>query len=108
VGLKLFSGCLSHYSRPNDETNSSFFLQFYEIPSVILPNGISHFNVSLTNTTTGAETTYDNNGHGYPVQDNIIFQAAQSCRIFDPNANGNLTLTAAVSMSRTSMGVFLY
>ncbi|CAE6459670.1 unnamed protein product [Rhizoctonia solani] len=69
---------------------------FYEIPSTILPNGISHFNVSLTNTTTGTETIYDNNGNGYPVQDNIIFQAAQSCHIFDPNANGNLTLTAAV------------
>ncbi|KAF8704341.1 peroxidase family, partial [Rhizoctonia solani] len=69
---------------------------FYQIPSTILPNGISHFNVSVTNTTTGAETIYDNNGNGYPVQDNIIFQAAQSCHIFNPNGNGNLTLTAAV------------
>ncbi|CEL54380.1 Manganese peroxidase 2 OS=Phlebia radiata GN=mnp2 PE=1 SV=1 [Rhizoctonia solani AG-1 IB] len=84
---------------------------FYEIPSVILPNGISHFNVSLTNTTTGAETTYDNNGHGYPVQDNVIFQAAQSCHIFDPNANGNLTLTAAVrdglNLTNPSLNVVL-
>ncbi|GAB1525679.1 hypothetical protein RhiTH_008842 [Rhizoctonia solani] len=69
---------------------------FYQIPSTILPNGISHFNVSVTNTTTGAETIYDNNGNGYPVQDSIIFQAAQSCQIFNPNGNGNLTLTAAV------------
>ncbi|KAF8750459.1 peroxidase family [Rhizoctonia solani] len=77
-GFEAFSGC------------------FYQIPSTILPNGISHFNVSVTNTTTGAETIYDNNGNGYPVQDNIIFQAAQSCHIFNPNGNGNLTLTAAV------------
>ncbi|KAJ1302490.1 hypothetical protein OPQ81_002808 [Rhizoctonia solani] len=71
---------------------------FYQIPSTILPNGISHFNVSVTNTTTGAETIYDNNGHGYPVQDTIIFQSAQSCLIqgTDANGNQNLTLTAAV------------
>ncbi|KAF8750532.1 peroxidase family [Rhizoctonia solani] len=71
---------------------------FYQIPSTILPSGISHFNVSLTNVTTRAETVYDNNGHGYPVQDNIIFQAAQSCQILnsDENGNGNLTMTAAV------------
>ncbi|QRW22026.1 manganese peroxidase 2 [Rhizoctonia solani] len=71
---------------------------FYQIPSTILPKGISHFNVSLTNVTTRAETVYDNNGHGYPVQDNIIFQAAQSCQILnsDENGNGNLTMTAAV------------
>ncbi|CAE6449006.1 unnamed protein product [Rhizoctonia solani] len=71
---------------------------FYQIPSTILPNGISHFNVSVTNTTTGLETFYDNNGNGYPVQDNIIFQSAQSCLVFPPGTNGdpNLTLTAAV------------
>ncbi|GAB1525680.1 hypothetical protein RhiTH_008843 [Rhizoctonia solani] len=71
---------------------------FYQIPSTILPKGISHFNVSLTNVTTRAETVYDNNGHGYPVQDSIIFQAAQSCQIInsDKNGNGNLTVTAAV------------
>ncbi|EUC58587.1 manganese peroxidase [Rhizoctonia solani AG-3 Rhs1AP] len=71
---------------------------FYEIPSIILPNGISHFNVSVTNTTTGLETFYDNNGNGYPVQDNIIFQSAQSCLVFPPDMSGdpNLTLTAAV------------
>ncbi|KAF8704342.1 peroxidase family, partial [Rhizoctonia solani] len=71
---------------------------FYQIPSTILPKGISHFNVSLTNVTTRAETVYDNNGHGYPVQDIIIFQAAQSCQIInsDKNGNGNLTVTAAV------------
>ncbi|KAF8671159.1 peroxidase family [Rhizoctonia solani] len=71
---------------------------FYQIPSTILPSGISHFNISLTNATTRAETVYDNNGHGYPVQDSIIFQAAQSCQILnsDENGNGNLTMTAAV------------
>ncbi|KAH7338651.1 heme peroxidase [Rhizoctonia solani] len=71
---------------------------FYQIASTILPNGISHFNVSVTNSTTGAETIYDNNGNGYPVQDNIIFQSAQSCLIpkTDANGNQNLTLTAAV------------
>ncbi|CAE6527596.1 unnamed protein product [Rhizoctonia solani] len=69
---------------------------FYPIASTILPNGISHFNVSVTNTTTGVETIYDNNGNGYPVQDNVVFQPAQSCLIFDTNSNQNLTLTAAV------------
>ncbi|KDN35391.1 hypothetical protein RSAG8_11612, partial [Rhizoctonia solani AG-8 WAC10335] len=58
--------------------------------------GISHFNVSVTNTTTGVDTIYDNNGNGYPVQDNVVFQPAQSCLIFDTNSNQNLTLTAAV------------
>ncbi|CUA76304.1 hypothetical protein RSOLAG22IIIB_12186 [Rhizoctonia solani] len=70
---------------------------FYQIPSVILPNGISHFNVSVTNTTTGLETIYDNNGNGYPVQDNIIFQSPQSCLVFrNGGGDPNLTLTAAV------------
>ncbi|CAE7118712.1 unnamed protein product, partial [Rhizoctonia solani] len=71
---------------------------FYTIPPTILPNGISHFNISTTNTTTGIETTYNNNGNGYPIQDNIIFQSAQSCLIpqSDANGNQNLTLTAAV------------
>ncbi|CAE6419333.1 unnamed protein product [Rhizoctonia solani] len=84
---------------------------FYQISSTILPNGISHFNVSVTNSTTGTETIYDNNGNGYPVQDNIIFQSAQSCLIpkTDANGNQNLTLTAAVrdglSLTNPSLNV---
>lgn len=43
-------------------------------------------------------TTYTNNGNGYPVQDRIIYQQAQSCwnTTDDGTGHGNLTVVAAV------------
>ena len=43
--------------------------------------------------------TYNNNGDGYPVQDNILFQSPQSCIANSSDSNGNykMTITAAVS-----------
>ena len=44
---------------------------------------------------------YDNEGHGFPYQDDIIIQAPQSCMIFPADNVGdlNITVVAAVSSS---------
>lgn len=66
--------------------------QFYgfnaSIPTI---SSISSFTVLVTYTS-GATTTYDNNGVGYPVQDSVIVQTSQS-----GVCNGNLSVVAAVS-----------
>jgi hypothetical protein len=66
--------------------------QFYGFSANIpASSSISLFTVIVTYTS-GAVTTYDNNGAGYPMQDSVIVQTPQSCF-----SNGNLTVTAAVS-----------
>ncbi|KAJ4290373.1 hypothetical protein N0V90_010589 [Kalmusia sp. IMI 367209] len=62
--------------------------------------GISSFNIHITSKSTNATTVYDNAGHGYPVQDTVLYQLHQSCQNFEPNGNGgydgSLTVAAAV------------
>ncbi|GJN85986.1 wsc domain-containing protein [Purpureocillium lilacinum] len=61
---------------------------FFPISATIpAASGISSFTVTVN------DKTYDNNGKGYPLQDDIIFQAPQSC--VTGNA-GAVTLVAAV------------
>lgn len=61
--------------------------------SADLPVGtsISSFKVSVTYTD-GTQTTFDNYGLGFPVQDTVIYQAPQSCL----DSSGKLTVVAAV------------
>jgi hypothetical protein len=49
----------------------------------------------------GNTVTYNNNGDGYPIQDNILFQSPQSCIANSSDSNGNykMTITAAVRIS---------
>ncbi|RDW71173.1 hypothetical protein BP6252_07736 [Coleophoma cylindrospora] len=53
---------------------------------------ISSFTIQVTYTT-GAVTTYNNNGVGYLVQDSVMLLAPQSCL---DAATGNMTIVAAV------------
>ncbi|KAG5983242.1 hypothetical protein E4U55_000466 [Claviceps digitariae] len=66
---------------------------FYPIEAVIpASSGISSFVVTVHNKD-GTSHLYDNNGKGYPLQDDILFQTPQSCI---KGTTGALTVAAAV------------
>ncbi|PNY25393.1 fungistatic metabolite [Tolypocladium capitatum] len=66
---------------------------FYPIQATIpAATGISSFTVTVNNAD-GTSKVYDNNGKAYPLQDDILFQAPQSCVTGN---NGAVTLAAAV------------
>ncbi|PFH59316.1 hypothetical protein XA68_12517 [Ophiocordyceps unilateralis] len=60
--------------------------------SIPASSGISSFVVTL-HRADGSSTLYDNNGQGYPMHDDVVFQAPQSC--VRPST-GSLTVVAAV------------
>lgn len=70
--------------------------------SVALPTGtsIKSFNVTVTRVSTGEKTQYDNAGLGYPLDDAVLYQDAQSCRV----SGGNATIVAAVRKSVVDAG----
>ncbi|KAJ8108839.1 hypothetical protein OPT61_g7892 [Boeremia exigua] len=64
---------------------------FYSFSATLsAETSISSFNVVVT-TSTGSET-FSNNGNGFAVNDNVIFQSPQSCA----DNSGKLTIVAAV------------
>ncbi|OAA77589.1 WSC domain containing protein [Akanthomyces lecanii RCEF 1005] len=66
---------------------------FFPIDAKIPVNtGISSFTVVI-NHADGTKQTADNNGHGFPIQDTILFQKPQSCIL---GSTGATTLVAAV------------
>lgn len=69
--------------------------------SIALPTStsIKSFTATVTRISTGAQTTYDNAGNGFPLDDTILYQNAQSCRV-DKDA----TLVAAVRKSEVEKG----
>ncbi|KAK2590972.1 hypothetical protein QQS21_011331 [Conoideocrella luteorostrata] len=74
---------------------------FYPISAVIpASSGISSFTVTV-NRGDGTSKLYDNNGNGYPIQDDIVFQAPQSCVT---GSTGALTVVAAVRNDVVSKG----
>ncbi|KAG8421748.1 hypothetical protein J3458_003596 [Metarhizium acridum] len=74
---------------------------FYPIEAVIpAASGISSFTVTVNNAD-GTSKAYDNNGSGYPLQDDILFQAPQSCVT---GSSGALTVVAAVRNDVASNG----
>ncbi|OKL57192.1 hypothetical protein UA08_07338 [Talaromyces atroroseus] len=76
---------------------------FYSFSAILPANtSISTFIVQVT--ADGNTVTYDNNGNGYPIQDNILFQNPQSCIANSSDSNGNykMTVTAAVRNTVTS------
>ncbi|KAK9420195.1 putative WSC domain-containing protein [Seiridium unicorne] len=78
-------------------SNGLFNEQFawFEFSTILNPEaGISSFNAHLTTLSTGASTTYDNGGRGFPVPDDILYQKSQSC--VDVNGTPTLTVSAAV------------
>ncbi|KAI4121727.1 MAG: hypothetical protein LQ338_006195 [Usnochroma carphineum] len=76
----------------------TFYAFSTTIPS---QSSISAFNVLIT-LASGATETYDNNGNGYPIQDNVMLQADQSCV-----TSSQLTVTAAVRSPATSANLVL-
>ncbi|KAL8711481.1 MAG: hypothetical protein Q9220_004139 [cf. Caloplaca sp. 1 TL-2023] len=76
---------------------------FYAFSSKIpAQSSISAFNVVVT-LTSGATELYDNNGNGFPMQDNIMLQAPQSC----VTGGKTLTVTAAIRSPATSANLVL-
>ncbi|RDA86585.1 hypothetical protein CP532_5984 [Ophiocordyceps camponoti-leonardi (nom. inval.)] len=72
------------------DDNFAFFPIEASIPA---SRGISSFVVTLHGADGSSNTLYDNNGKGYPVQDDVVFQAPQSCV---RSSSGALTVVAAV------------
>ncbi|EQL00096.1 WSC domain containing protein [Ophiocordyceps sinensis CO18] len=62
--------------------------------------GISPFTVTI-HQTGGESKLYDNNGKGYPLRDDVLFQAPQSCI---RGSTGALTVVAAVRNDVASRG----
>ncbi|KAF3038337.1 hypothetical protein E8E12_006985 [Didymella heteroderae] len=64
--------------------------------SVALPasTSIKSFTATVTRVSTGATTSYDNAGHGYPLDDTVLYQDRQSCRI-----GNDATIVAAIRRS---------
>lgn len=71
-----------------DDTFSFFPIE----ATVPASTGISSFVVTLT-FADGSEEEFDNNGNGYPIQDDVLLQIPQSCVL---GSTGALTLVAAV------------
>jgi hypothetical protein len=69
--------------------------------SVTLPTStsIKSFNVTVTRISTGAKTQYNNAGYGFPMDDTVLYQDAQSCR-----NDTKTTIVAAVRKSVIDAG----
>lgn len=69
--------------------------------SVTLPTStsIKSFNATVTRVSTGEETFYDNAGRGYPLDDTVLYQDTQSCRV-----DNDATIVAAVRKSVIDAG----
>ncbi|KAF3044881.1 hypothetical protein E8E11_008197 [Didymella keratinophila] len=69
--------------------------KWYEF-SVALPasTSIKSFTATVTRVSTGATTMYDNAGHEYPLDDTVLSQDRQSCRV-----GNDATIIAAVRKS---------
>lgn len=69
--------------------------------SVAIPasTSIKSFTATVERISTGEKTFYDNAGHGYPLDDTILYQDAQSCRV-----GNDATLVAAVRKSVIDAG----
>ncbi|KAL8784983.1 MAG: hypothetical protein Q9213_003644 [Squamulea squamosa] len=79
---------------------------FYAFSANILSQtSISSFTVLIT-LTSGATESYDNNGSGYPIQDNVFLQTPQSC-VTDSNGKKLLTVAAAVRAPATTASLVL-
>jgi hypothetical protein len=61
--------------------------------ALVLPtsSSIKSFNVTVTRTSTGEKTRYNNAGYSFPLDDTVLYQPAQSC-----HTDHKFTLTAAV------------
>lgn len=72
--------------------------------------GVSKFHVHLTSPSTGAVEVRDNGGPGFPLDDSVLYQKAQSCAT-GPTGDGgstmDLTVTAAVRKDRADEPVNL-
>ncbi|KAH7161588.1 heme peroxidase [Dactylonectria macrodidyma] len=67
---------------------------WYEYETIIEPTqGISKFNIHLTVPSTKKTTKYTNEGHGYPVNDAILYQDVESC-VSRTSVNGTRAFVA--------------
>lgn len=76
--------------------------QFYSFSATFSSTtSISAFTIQVT---AGGDTvTYDNNGNGYPVQDNILFQGPQSCIATSSDSNGNYEMTVVGAVRKSDI-----
>ncbi|KAF7544798.1 hypothetical protein G7Z17_g9662 [Cylindrodendrum hubeiense] len=73
---------------------------WYEYETVIEPSaGISKFNIHLTVPSKKKTTKYTNQGHGYPVDDAILYQDVESC-VSRTSVNGTRAFVARVALDK--------
>ncbi|KPM44987.1 hypothetical protein AK830_g1519 [Neonectria ditissima] len=73
---------------------------WYEFSTIIEPSsGISKFYIHLTVPSKKKTTKYTNEGHGYPVDDSILYQEDVSC-VSRTTVNGNRAFTARVALQK--------
>lgn len=79
-------------------TSSGIFqelFKWYEFSfDVPTSTSIKGFNVTVTRVSTGKQTHFDNAGQSYPLDDTVLYQDAQSCRV-----DNDATIVAAVRKS---------
>ncbi|KAJ1337165.1 Peroxidase [Microdochium nivale] len=71
--------------------------------------GISGFKVRMTKPSTGTVTLFDNAGteHGFPIDDSLLYQEAQSCLTATATSTHDLTVVAAVRTDRADESLVL-
>ncbi|KAJ4406437.1 hypothetical protein N0V91_004648 [Didymella pomorum] len=79
-------------------TSSGIFGEFFKwhefSATVPTSTSIKSFTASVKRVSTGATTEYDNAGHGFPLDDTVLYQDRQSCRV-----GNDATIVAAVRKS---------
>ncbi|KAF2089701.1 heme peroxidase [Saccharata proteae CBS 121410] len=96
-------------TKPNyllgESTGFGEVFTWYEFDTELPTNtSISSFNVLIHHSDGSADEVYDNNGPGFPITDDILFQNDMSCQpqVADADGNWSLTVTAAVRSERVS------
>ncbi|OLN88549.1 WSC domain-containing protein-like protein 1 [Colletotrichum chlorophyti] len=80
---------------------------WYQFETVVsATSGISKFSIHLTTPSTNATSVFSNEGNGYPLNDALLYQAAESCVNRTSVSNQRaFTVTAAVLKDRASDSV---
>ncbi|GAO15341.1 hypothetical protein UVI_02010080 [Ustilaginoidea virens] len=111
VSLRLLdrSGKSSHLDAPRMRWRSGqsegFFgetFTWYEFATQVdAVAGLKSFTIHLKDAS-GAEPVHDNGGHGYPLNDQVLYMQSRSCQ--GPVANGNMTFTIGAAVRKSAIG----
>ncbi|KAF2668728.1 heme peroxidase [Microthyrium microscopicum] len=96
------SGCTINTAFTGAATGFDNTFAFYGFSAQIpASSSISSFRVIVT-FSNGGNHINNNNGLGFPVQDTVLYQRAQSCVSGTPDSSGNLALTITAAVLTTA------